>query len=155
MNCRTATSFFSVSKHITTNLLPFIFYLLPFTFYLMKHLARLLTLSLFTTVGTVTLASCADDVELSAIVGTWMHNDSRDREYEYITFTSDGKGAKWEMPHNAPAGFTPRRETFQYVVNGNTLTRYEDDGDTDTDRIRFKGQKLIIDGDTYTRANAE
>lgn len=119
----------------------------------MKNITKILSLAMLSTLSVVPFTSCAaDDVNESSIIGTWMHDDTRDKEYDYITFLSDGTGAKWEVHYNAPENYQPIRETFQYTLSGNKLNIFEADGDVDVETLKVKSDtKITIDGETYIK----
>lgn len=119
----------------------------------MKNITKFLSLAMLSTMSLVPLISCsAEDIETASIIGTWMHNDTRDKEYNYITFNADGTGAKWEVHYNAPQNYQPVRETFQFTVSGSKVNIFEADGDVDVETVRVKSAtKIRIDGDTYIK----
>lgn len=121
----------------------------------MKNFTKIALLGLVSLAFTTVFTSCNNDEEVvspSLLVGTWMHNDKHDRDYEYIRFADDGTGEKWEVPHNAPSAFKPLHEIFYYTLQAGKITFIEPDGDQDVERLQVVNDNQIkIDRETYNR----
>lgn len=119
----------------------------------MKNITTLIALAMLSTMSPAVITSCSnDDVEPLTIHGTWVHDDTRDNELDYITFNADGTGAKWETLKASSA--TDRRdyEDFTYTLSGNKISLVERDGDVDTETVKVvNNDRIKLDGDVYDR----
>lgn len=120
----------------------------------MKNITKLLALAMLSTMSIPALTACtADDVEVTALVGTWKSVELFDDDYEYIAFAADGTGLKWEVMKNDASGTRHDQESFTYTLTGNKVTIVEADGDRDVETVKISngGKRLKLDGDNYER----
>lgn len=119
----------------------------------MKNITTLIALAMLSTMSTALFTSCNDDdVAPLTIHGTWVHDDTRDNDLDYITFNADGTGAKWEMLKASTSADRLDYEEFTYTLNGNKITIVERDGDVDTETVKVvNNDRIKLDGDVYDR----
>lgn len=119
----------------------------------MKNITTFIALAMLSTMSTAVFTSCSNaDVEPLTIHGTWVHDDTRDNDLDYITFNADGTGAKWETLKATPNGDRLDYEDFTYSLSGNKITIVERDGDIDTETVKVvNNDRIKLDGDIYDR----
>lgn len=119
----------------------------------MKNITTLIALAMLSTMSTAVFTSCSNaDVEPLTIHGTWVHNDTRDNDLDYIRFNADGTGAKWETLKNDATATPYDYEDFSYTLNGSKITIVERDGDFDTETVKVvNNDRIKLDGEIYNR----
>lgn len=118
----------------------------------MKNITNLFALAMLSTMSTAVFTSCnAEDVEPLTIHGTWMHDDTRDNDYDYITFNPDGTGSKWEVLKIDQTAASDH-ENFTYSLSGNKITIIERDGERDVETVKIvNNDRIKLDGEIYNR----
>jgi hypothetical protein len=122
--------------------------------FFMKNKILLVMLAAALVLG-MTLVGCKDDAGGGSLIGTWVSDDDPDMVW---TFTS----SNWEITYD---GYLYMIGT--YTTSGGKLTiittQFWDDGSSsvitippedrepDTTNYSVKGNKLTMDGDTYTK----
>lgn len=120
----------------------------------MKNITKLIAMAVLSTMSATVFTACTnDEVELMTIYGVWQHDDTNDNDIDFISFSADGTGAKWETLKGSTA--TDQvfdYETFTYTLSGNKITFIEQDGDRDVETIKVvNNDRIKLDGDTYDR----
>lgn len=123
----------------------------------MKHLMKLTTalMLLFAGLG---LAACGDDDEggsASGIVGTWRCDYNEEYyAYEIIELRADGTGT-FTYGYVFNGQVQPDTESFKYTYDAEKellhVTYMEDGDEEDVISASLSGDKLILDGEEYTR----
>lgn len=118
----------------------------------MKNITKFIALAMLSTMSISTFTACADDVDILSINGTWRHDDTRDNKYDFISFSENGKGSKWEVSKSDPAATMFDFEEFTYTLSGHKITIIEHDGDRDVETVKVINNKRIkLDGEVYDR----
>lgn len=118
----------------------------------MKNITKFIALAMLSTMSIPFFTSCSEDVDILSIHGTWRHDDTRDNEYDFISFTQNGTGSKWEVSKQDPAFNMHDFEEFTYTLSGNKITIIERDGDRDVETVKIINDKQIkLDGEVYER----
>lgn len=119
----------------------------------MKNITNILCMALLSTMSTLTFTACSnDDVDPLTIHGTWMHDDTRDNDYDFISFKSDGSGAKWEVYKNDANMERHDYEEFSYTLEGSKITIIERDGERDIETLKvITNDQIKLDGEVYDR----
>lgn len=118
----------------------------------MKNITKVIAMAMLSTMSISTFTSCSEDVDVLSINGTWRHDDTRDNEFDYISFSENGAGSKWEVSKADPTATMHDFEEFSYTLKGNKITIIERDGDRDVETVKIISDKQIkLDGEVYDR----
>lgn len=120
----------------------------------MKNITTLIAMALLSTMSAATFTACSnDEIDPLTIHGVWQHNDAYDHTFDYISFSADGTGEKWEtLKSNDTPDAAFDRETFTYSLNGNKITIIEQDGERDIETLKIiNNDRIKLDDDVYNR----
>lgn len=116
--------------------------------------------ALFLIVGTMGVQSCSEDKDVpfdDSIVGTWSYVVSDNSWYEKnevgisYTFKSDRKVTCRMLVYKYGIKTKDKEYNFTYEFDGKVLTLKDSSGDQTSYNVSINGNKLTMDGNTYTK----